>query len=309
VFGKLIPILIASGSLYAAEPAELTSVATPTSTWYQETLYPEWGQTFSVDKMIHREKSDFWDLSIFENSFYGRVLAIDGIIQTTERDEPVYHEMMVHVPLLTHGNATNVLVIGGGDGGIIREVLRHDTVQNVTMVEIDNSVIELSKKYLPSLSNGAFDDPRLKLVIQDAAKFVKETDEKFDVIICDSTDPEGAAIALFTSEFYGDCHRCLAPKGIFVNQNGVPFLQKGELKMSFDNRSPHFKHVAYYVAPVPTYVGGYMAFGWASDKKYRVSESTIEERMKSVKGKMKYYTPAVHKASFAIPQYMQDLLN
>jgi len=300
-FAKMIPVFIASGTLFAAEPAE--------TGWYQETLYPEWGQTFSIDKMIHQEKSDFWDLAIFENSFYGRVLAIDGNIQTTERDEAVYHEMMVHVPLLTHGNAASVLVIGGGDGGIIREVLRHDTVKKVTMVEIDRSVIDLSKKYLPTLSNGAFEDPRLNLVIQDAAKFVKETEEKFDVIISDGPDPEGPALVLFTSEFYGDCHKCLNPKGIFVNQNGVPFLQTDELKNSFDNRSPHFKNVSFYVAPVPTYVGGYMAFGWASDKAYRVSEKTLQERIKNVKGKMKYYTPAVHKGSFALPQYIQDLFS
>ncbi len=307
MFGKLIPILIASGTLCAAEP-ETPATIPSVQTWYQETLYPHWGQTFAIDKMIHQEKSEFWDLAIFENSFYGRVLAIDGNIQTTEKDEPMYHEMMVHVPLLAHGNAASVLVIGGGDGGIIREVLRHNTVQKVTMVEIDRSVIDLSKKYLPSLSNGAFDDPRLNLVIQDAAKFVKETGEKFDVIISDAPDPEGAAVVLFSGDFYADCHKLLNPNGIFVNQNGVPLLQTDELKTSLQNRSPHFKHVSFYVTPVPTYVGGYMTLGWASDKAYRVSAKTLTERMKNVKGKMKYYTPAVHKASFALPQYILDMM-
>src|SRR5579872_6396932 len=149
-------------------------------TGYQESLYPEWKQTFSIEEMIYQEKSEFWDLAIFENSRFGRIIALDGIIQLTERDEFIYHEMMAHVPLLAHSDPKSVLIIGGGDGGLLREVLRHEYLEKIIQVEIDPSVIELSKKYLPSVSNGAYENPRAKIVIQDASKYVKETEETFD---------------------------------------------------------------------------------------------------------------------------------
>lgn len=273
---------------------------------YQETLYPEWAQEFAIEQMIHSEKSDFWDLAIFENGRFGRVLAIDGIVQLTEKDEFIYHEMMAHVPLLAHGAAKSVLIIGGGDGGTLREVLRHEYLEKIVQVEIDPAVIELSKKYLPTVSGGAYDNPRARIVIQDAAKYVKETKETFDVVICDSCDPEGPSAVLFTKEFYGNIKKILNPNGIFVNQNGVPFMQKEELKLTQKNRKPHFKYVSFYTAAVPTYSGGFMAFGWASDKKYRVSEKVLKQRLSQIKGKMCYYTPAIHRASFALPQYMLD---
>lgn len=270
-----------------------------------ETLYSDWKQTFTVEEMIHEEKSDYWDLAIFKNETFGRVLSIDGVIQLTERDEFVYHEMMAHVPLLAHPNPKSVLIIGGGDGGLLREVLRHEELEKIVQVEIDPTIIDLSKKYLPTVSKGAFDNPRVTLIIQDAAQYVKETEEKFDVILCDSNDPEGPAKVLFSTEFYSDCKKILKSQGIFVNQNGVPFMQKNALKDTLKNRKPHFKQVSFFVAPVPTYVGGFMAFGWASDKKYRVTEKTLRERLSKLKGEMKYYTPQIHRASFALPAFME----
>lgn len=273
---------------------------------FQETLYDDWRQTFSVEELIYHEKTDYWDLSIFENKLFGRVLALDGIIQLTEKDEYAYHEMLVHVPLLAHPNPKSVLIIGGGDGGILREVLRHKNLERIIEVEIDPTVIELSKKYFPTVSNGAYENPRAQLIIQDAAKYVKETEETFDVIIVDSNDPEGPAKVLFSTEFYGDCKSILNAGGILVNQNGVPFLQKNELRLTKENRKPHFKNVGFYVTSVPTYAGGLMALGWASDKKYKVSETKLEERLLNVEGKMRYYTPAIHKAAFALPQFMLE---
>ncbi len=273
---------------------------------YNEKLYSDWTQSFEISEMIHHEKSDYWDLSIFENPTFGRILAIDGIIQTTEKDNAIYHEMMTHVPLLAHGKAKSVLIIGGGDGGALREVLRHPEVETVTMVEIDRRVMDLCKEFMPGLSNGAFEDAKAHIVIQDAAQYIQETTATFDVIICDSCDPVGPGKVLFSTEFYNHCKDHLNPGGIFVNQNGAPFTQKEELKLTYDNRRPYFKHVSFYVAPVPTYIGGFMAFGWASDKNYRVSEKTLQERLAKVRGKMKYYTPAIHKAAFALPQYMLD---
>lgn len=276
---------------------------------YSETLYPEWGQWLENSETIYEEKTEHQNLIVFENPRFGRVLALDGAIQTTTADEPIYHEMMVHVPLLHHANPTSILIIGGGDGGILRETLRHNTVKKAVLVEIDGSVIEKSKLYLPSLSNGAFSDPRAEVIVADGTEYVKSSKEKFDVIICDSTDPMGPGQVLFTSEFYGDCKKLLNKDGIFVNQNGVPFLQKEELTLTLKNRKDHFKQVSFYIAPVPTYVGGFMAFGWASDKVYRTGRKTLEERMKRIQGKMVYYTPAVHLAAFALPQFMLDVVD
>lgn len=278
------------------------------SAQYSETLYPHWGQWVENSKTLFEEKTENQDLIIFENPEFGRVLALDGAVQLTTSDEPIYHEMMVHVPLLSYKNPKSVLIIGGGDGGILRETVRHESLEKIVLVEIDRSVIEMSQKYLPSLSNGAFLDPRVEVVIGDGAEYVKNSKESFDVIICDSTDPSGPSIVLFTSEFYGNCKKCLKKNGIFVNQNGVPFLQKDEMVLTWKNRSGHFKHIGYYTAAVPTYVGGSMVFGWASDKKYNPSPKKLRDRLSRIKGKMFYYTPEVHKASFALPQYMLDVM-
>ncbi len=271
---------------------------------YQESLYPDWRQTFEITKMIHQEKTDIWDVAIFENPIFGRVLAIDGTIQTTERDEFVYHEMLVHPALIAHGKASSVLIVGGGDGGALREVLRHKDVEKVVLVEIDRGIIDLTKLYMPTLSNGAFEDPRVEVVIQDAAVYLKETDKMFDVIFSDSCDPMGPCSVLFTKEFYGDCKNHLNVGGIFVNQNGAPFLQKEEYASSVENRKAHFQNVTFYVAPIPTYVGGFMAFGWASDALYKPNLATVKKRLQKVSGKMKYYTPALQKGAFALPAFM-----
>ncbi len=276
---------------------------------YRETLYPEWGQCFHESTVLLRQKTDVQDLIIFQNPRFGKILALDGIIQNTEADEAIYHEMMVHVPLLAHENPKSVLIIGGGDGGILREVLKHPSIERVTLVEIDKQVVDFSKEHLPHLSKGAFDHPKAHIIIQDAALFVKECKEDFDVIICDSSDPIGPGAVLFTREFYGDCKNLLSKNGIFVNQNGVPFMQETELALTAKNRKPHFKHVTFYLATVPTYAGGQMAFGWASDKKYRLSEAVLAERLSKLKGELFYYTPEIHKAAFALPAFMQKQLN
>ena len=272
---------------------------------YQETLYPEWGQWFTESEIIFRQKTDVQDLVIFQNPIFGKVLALDGVIQNTEADEAVYQEMMAHVPLLAHENPKTVLILGGGDGGVLREVLKHPSIDRVVLVDIDQFVVNLSKEYLPHLSKGAFESPKAHIVIQDASLYVKECKETFDIILCDSTDPIGPGAALFTSEFYGNCKKLLNKNGIFINQCGVPFMQKTELPLTLTNRKPHFKHVTFYLAPIPTYAGGHMAFGWASDKKYRISQAILEERLSKLKGELFYYTPEVHKASFALPNFMR----
>ena len=278
--------------------------------WFAETLYNEWQQNLQISKVLKEEKTQEQSLIVFENPLFGRVLALDGIVQLTEADEFIYHEMLAHIPLIAHGRAESVLIVGGGDGGVAREVLRHSSVKKLTLVEIDASVVDFAKEYLPSISNGAFNDPRFHLVISDGAEFVKKADERFDVVIVDSTDPIGPGAALFTEEFFKNCKRVLKPRGILVNQNGVPFVQGSEVQESYEKRSPHFKDVGYYVAPVSTYIGGFMTLGWATDdSSYRsISVEEIAKRLKGIKGEMKYYNPEIHKASFALPNYIRNQL-
>ncbi|MBL8697121.1 MAG: polyamine aminopropyltransferase [Alphaproteobacteria bacterium] len=275
--------------------------------WFQELLFPHARQSFEITKVLYRERTAHQDLIIFETPTYGRVLALDSIIQVTEKDEYVYHEMMTHMPIVAHGRAKRVLIIGGGDGGILRETLRHKAVQRVTMVEIDRSVVDMCLEYMPSIPQKAFRDRRTDLVIADGARFVAETDERFDVVIVDSTDPVGPGEVLFTEGFYRNCHRVLTPGGILVNQNGVPFMQADEVTMTYRRRRKSFKDVGFYVAAVPSYYGGFMTLGWASDnpKLRAVPNATIARRIAAAGlRKTKYYNFAIHQAAFALPAFV-----
>jgi len=300
----------------------ITAAITPAVSYAEEQTQPyfqeidprepldPWMQSFAITEKLYEGKSDFQDILIFENSRFGRMLALDGVVQTTEADEFIYHEMIVHVPMLTHPEPKKVLIIGGGDGGSLREVLRHKTVEQVTMVDLDGQVVDLCKKWLPNHSSGAFDDQRVKLVIQDGTQFVKETQDTFDVIICDTTDPIGPGKVLFSSEFYADCKKILNPEGLISMQNGIPFTNGLEITSVFANIAHEFKHVSFYVAPVPSYLGGYLAFGIASEKysNYALSSKKLSKRLHSVKGSMRYYNPKIHKASFALPEYVNQYI-
>lgn len=279
------------------------------SDWFRETLHGDYAQSMMVSSVLYDSKTDHQRLVVLENPRFGRVLTLDGVVQTTEGDNAIYHEMLTHVPLFAHGAAKRVLIIGGGDGGMAREVLRHSTVEHVTMVEIDAGVVDFSKTYLPSLSNGAFDDPRLELVIADGAAFVRETDQKYDVMIVDSTDPIGPGEVLFTDTFYGHARNCLNEDGILVTQNGVPFMQGDELTNTLRAFKALFSDWGCYTATVPTYAGGPMAFGWATNGNARnVQVDKLESRFASAGFDCFYYTPEVHKGAFALPGYIKRLL-
>jgi spermidine synthase len=275
--------------------------------WFEEKLYANVRQTYEITRVLYREKTSHQDLIIFETPVYGRVLALDNVVQVTQNDEYVYHEMMTHVPILAHGKARRVLIIGGGDGGILRETLRHK-VERVTMVEIDRAVVDMCLRYMPSIPARAFEDKRTELVIADGARFVAATADRFDVIIVDSTDPAGPGEVLFSESFYRQCRRCLAAGGILVNQNGVPFLQTGELAMTYRRRKKFFKDAGFYVAAIPSYYGGLMALGWASDNRRAraVPAATLRRRARAARLKTRYYTPEIHAAAFALPRFMQD---
>lgn len=275
-----------------------------------ETLYDSWGQQFTIDKIYFENKTDHQHLMIFHNALFGRVMALDGAVQTTEKDEFIYHEMMTHVPILAHGSVERVLIIGGGDGGMLREVLRHPAIKHVTQVEIDQTVIEMCKEYFPRHSAGAYDDPRVNIVIDDGLNFVKTNTEKFDVVITDCTDPIGPGETLFSSEFYKGCANALTEDGIFVAQNGVCFMQLDEVTTTANRLSPYFSDCHFYTAAVPTYVGGAMTFAWGSHNPAQRLKSleTIEAAFRASKIKTRFYNPALHAGSFALPQYVLEAL-
>ncbi|MDB4409207.1 polyamine aminopropyltransferase [Gammaproteobacteria bacterium] len=277
---------------------------------FKETLYDAVAQEFRIDKLYFESKTDHQHLMIFHNALLGRVMTLDGIVQTTEADEFIYHEMMTHVPMFAHGSANRVLIIGGGDGGMLREVLKHP-VEQVTQVEIDQAVVDMAKAYLPNHSAGAYDDPRLNLVIGDGMDFVRDSGEQFDVIISDSTDPIGPGEALFTENFYSHAKQRLTTGGILATQNGVPIFQPDELITTGKRMSPHFEDMGFYCAPVPTYYGGFMAFSWGTDNTAlrHTDITTLQARIAQTALKTKYYNAAIHQACFALPQYMIDTLN
>jgi spermidine synthase len=236
---------------------------------------------------------------------------LDSIVQLTTKDEFVYHEMMSHVPLFAHGKAKKVLIIGGGDGGVLREVLRHPEVKSATLCEIDRGVIDLCRVHFPDVSAGAYDDPRTHIVIADGTKFVAETDERFDVILVDSTDPVGPGAVLFTREFYAGCRRCLAPGGLLVTQNGLPFLQASELQQSVGYFRELFRDASCYLANTPSYFGGPMSYGWATDNpRLRQRKLRKIERRYKKAGSFptRYWSPDVHVAAFALPNYVGELI-
>lgn len=273
---------------------------------YQETLYDGYGQRFSVDRMLHEVRTEHQHLVIFENARMGRVMALDGVIQTTEADEFIYHEMLTHVPILAHGAAKRVLIIGGGDGGMLREVSKHASVEHITMVEIDGTVVDMCKEFLPNHSQGAFDDPRLNLVIDDGMRFVATTAEKFDVIISDSTDPIGPGEVLFSENFYQACHRCLNEGGVLVTQNGTPFMQLDTVRNTAGRMNGLFADWHFYQAAVPTYIGGSMTFAWGSTNPAlrKVDVATLAQRFAASGIQTRYYNPAIHQGAFALPQYV-----
>jgi spermidine synthase len=275
---------------------------------FNETLYPGVEVCYSCDEILYQEKTEHQDLVLFTNPVFGKVLMLDGVTQVTTKDEFIYHEMMSHVPILAHGAAKNVLIVGGGDCGLAEEVLKHPTVENLVQVEIDASVVEFSKEHFGDFNKGVLEDNRFELVIADGMKFAAETDRRFDVVIVDSTDPHGPGAVLFSEEFYRNAHRMLTPGGILVTQNGVPFLQEEELVTSVERFSRIFKDAAAYIAAIPTYFGGHMTLGWATDNPdlRRQAVSVLEERFKAADFETRYYTPDVHAAAFALPKFILD---
>ncbi len=281
--------------------------------WINESLYPAWGQRFRIKRWLARAESAYQDIAIFESEAHGRVLMLDGVVQITEADEFVYQEMIAHVPLIAHGAAERVLIIGAGDGGVLRRVLEHQKVARAVMVEIDAEVIRLSREFLPDIGGAAWNDPRAEVIVGDGIAYVAAApDASFEVMIVDSTDPIGVGEALFTAEFYAQAARVLSRRGVVVNQCGVPFMQAEELVETSRRRRRAFAHVGAYVAAVPTYVGGFMTLGWAAKDSAFALLPPAEIRARAEKagilGRTRYWTPEIQAGAFHLPPYIAGLL-
>ena len=281
--------------------------------WIAETLFDRLGlrMTFAAGRVRREERTAHQHLVLFDHRHLWRVLMLDGATQLTSADEFIYHEMMSHVPILAHGRVREVLIIGGGDCGIARQVLKHGSIARVTQVEIDGAVIALAKQHFPELAAPVLADERFELVIADGNAYVGTTGRRFDVVIVDSSDPQGPSTALFGREFYAAVKRRLAPGGVLVTQSGVPFLQPDELGAAVGHWRRLFAAASCYVAAVPTYVGGHVAMGWATDDK-RMRQTpvhTIAARYRRAgRFATRYWTPEVHTAAFALPRYIAALV-
>jgi len=274
----------------------------PPQQWITDPGGAGFAHTYLVDEMLYEGRSAFQQIRVIRNRDFGRMLILDEAVQTTERDDFIYHELLCHVPLCAHQSPSRVLIIGGGDGGLLREALRHP-VAHATMVEIDRDVVDVTKRFIPSIPGAAFEDPRARLLIDDGIKFVRETGERFDVALVDSTDPVGPAIGLFSSEFYGGMARILGPHGVLAVQSGSPIYQQDLAAMVTRNMTPHFRWVRRYVGTVPTYPGVLWSFTIGSQGRdpAAIDEADLARRLAAIP--TKYYTPASHRFLFAFPPF------
>jgi len=261
---------------------------------------------FKVEETLFSGQSQFQRVDVIKTAGHGNMLLNDGIVMISERDEFVYHEMIAHVPLFTHPDPRRVLIIGGGDGGTAREVLQHQNVESVVMVEIDKMVVDACREHMPSVA-GALDDPRLELIIDDGVKYVENTQNVFDVVIIDSTDPIGPAAPLFDAAFYKNTASKLSTDGIMVTQSESPFYDT-EIQLSmFGNQRPHFQKLHMYLFSTMVYPGGLWSFGFASKSLCPVSDFN-EEQAAAANFRTRYYTPQVHRAAFALPAFVEETL-
>lgn len=274
--------------------------------WFEEKKIPFQKdyvkQRILIKKRIISKKTFFQKIEVFDSFQYGRILVLDGVIQTTEKDEFFYHEMIVHLPLFYHGKAENVLIIGGGDGGALEEVLKHP-IKEVWLCEIDEEVIKISRKYLHSISKDAFEDKRVKIAIEDGWGFVKKFRNYFDVIIVDSTDPLGPSKKLYSQKFYEYVARALR-KGIVIVQSGNAYFQFEELKRVKENIEKVFQFVKVHLTETPSY--GIYSFVLGSKKNlFKISLRELKKRYEKLKIDTQYYNPEIHIASGILPNFLK----
>ncbi len=274
--------------------------------WFTETT-GDAGLTLKVKETLFRGQSEFQEVAILDTYDYGRMLTLDGLVMTTERDEYVYHEMIAHVPMNAHPAPRRVLVVGGGDGGTVREVLRHPEVQQVDLCEIDAMVIEQSRIWLPSIA-GALDDPRVTIHVRDAIAFVAEKTQAYDVILIDSTDPIGPGEGLFTEAFYRDCLRALATDGILAAQTESPFAMPAEFTRAYSKLFKVFPSVSCYYGAIPTYPGNFWTWSFCSKQHDPFTQLETKD-LSALEETCRYYNRELHRGAFALPSFARRMLD
>lgn len=277
--------------------------------WFSEFHSKDVKFSVRIEKQLYSGQSDFQRIDVFESKEFGKFFTLDGYIMITEKDEFIYHDMIVHVPMATNPKIENVLVIGAGDGGTVRELVRYGYIKRIDMVEIDKLVVDVCKEYFPNSTSG-LDDPRVNLYFEDGLKFISDKVNEYDLIIVDSTDPIGPGEGLFTSEFYGNCYKALSKDGILVNQHESPFYSEYARQMQRAHKRirEFFPISKVYQVHIPTYASGHWLFGFAS-KTLDPIENFDAEKWNALGLKTKYYNTEIHKGAFAIPNYVKELLD
>lgn len=276
--------------------------------WFSEKHTPDVKLSIRIEKQLFSRQSDYQRIDVFESREFGRILSLDGNIMLTERDEFIYNEMIVHVPMAVHPNIKNVLVIGAGDGGVVKELTRYDRIEHIDLVEMDPMVVEACRQYLPG-NACQLDDKRVQIHYENALKFIRYCEETYDLIIVDSNDPYGPSEGLFTKEFYGNCYKALCEDGIMVNQQGSPFYKQDAEAMQRSHKriANTFPVSRVYQAHIPTYAAGYWLFGFAS-KKYHPIDDLDAESWNKLNLRTKYYTTRLHKGAFYLPAFLEEML-
>lgn len=276
--------------------------------WFSEFHTPDVKHSLRVNRHLYSQKSNYQQIDIYDTPEFGKVLTLDGNVMLTERDEFIYDEMITHVPMAVHPNVQDVLVIGAGDGGVVKELARYESIRSIDLVEMDEQVVEACRRYLPE-NACRLDDQRVHIYFDNALRFIRRRHAQYDLIIVDSTDPFGPSEGYFTREFYGICYNALRDDGIMVNQQGSPFYSEDAeaMKRSHKRIVNTFPISRVYQAHIPTYAAGYWLFGFAS-KKYHPTDDLDAEAWRSLNLHTRYYTPRLHVGAFWLPAFLEEML-
>lgn len=275
--------------------------------WTTEYFKQQMGLAFKTRETLYHAQSEYQTIDIVDTEAYGRLLLLDGAVMTTDRDEFVYHEMISHVPMLSHPNPKRVLVVGGGDGGTVREVVKHPSVESIVLCEIDGLVVDSCKRFFPQIA-GQLDNPKVTVRIQDAIAYVAEEARDYDIIIVDSTDPIGPGEGLFTEEFYRNVYKALTPDGIMVAQTESPFVCQAVIQKVYPLYQKIFPIVKMYTGHIPTYPSGFWTWAYCSKQHQPVLADANRQRAQAIEATCQYYNAALHDASFVLPNFVQALI-
>jgi len=276
--------------------------------WFSEQHTPNVKFSLKVDKQLFSEVSEFQRIDIFDSAEFGRMLVLDGKIMLTEKDEFIYHEMIAHVPMCANTEIKKVLLVGGGDGGTARELLKYDTIEKIDLVEIDEVIIHACKKFIPQTAS-CLDNPKVNIFFEDGLKFIRRIEDEYDLIIVDPTDPFGPGEGLFTKEFYGNCRHALKAEGIMVNQHENPYYSKDAAAMQRTHKriGSTFPVTSVYQIHIPTYPAGHWLFGFASKNFHPLHDANFDD-WENLNIQANYYNKKIHKGAFALPTYVEKLL-